>query len=170
MSDIAEFIEFVNQQSAFHARQAIRYVDDPRRSELHSNTATRFSSLAEFLVELQKSPAARHFDAESRNARLSLTWEEVEGLPDELLEELSISDSDKSDFNIISLINECGGVASLDRLLVAIYQQSGEVMKRLTLNSRLYRMVGKELIFSVPGKKGIYSTVPVDEETAEKLT
>jgi len=101
--------------------------------------------------------------------RLGLSWEEIHGLPQELLEELSISESDKTEFNISSLITELGGVASLDRLLVALFRQTGEITKRAALNQRLYRMVQKELIHSVPGKKGVYSIRPISEEDADKL-
>jgi hypothetical protein len=85
--------------------------------------------------------------------RLALSWEEIDGLPKELLEELSISESDKTEFNISSVITELGGVASLDRLLVALFRQSGEITKRAPLNQRLYRMVQKEMIYSV-GEEG----------------
>jgi hypothetical protein len=101
--------------------------------------------------------------------RLGLSWEEIHGLPQELLEELSISESDKIEFNISSLITELGGVASLDRLLVALFRQSNEITKRAALNQRLYRMVQKELIHSVPGKKGVYSIHPISELDAAKL-
>ena len=77
-----------------------------------------------------------------------------------------ISESDKAEFTIVSLIDESGGVASLDQILVALYRKTGEISKRLGLNSRLYRMVQKGLIHSVPGKKGVYSTKPIVEDGA----
>ena len=84
--------------------------------------------------------------------------------------ELSISESDKLDYSLVSLIKSCGGVATLDRILVSVYKLTEEIMKRATLNSRLYRMVQKGLIYSVPGKKGVYSTFPMDEDEASELT
>ncbi len=101
--------------------------------------------------------------------RLNLDWEEIEGLPPEVLEELSISESDRTKFNIISGIRAMGGVASLDRIIIYLYKQHNDLQKRGPLNQRLYRMVQKELIFSVPRKKGVYSSSPMSEEDAAKL-
>lgn len=97
----------------------------------------------------------------------SLSWDELEGLPEELVAELSISDSDKTDFNIIGLIREAGDVASLDRIILNLYKQTGEIVKRANLNARLYRMVQKEQIYSVPGKKGVYSTTKLEERVED---
>ena len=85
------------------------------------------------------------------------------------MSELSVSDVDKAEFNIIALIDEAGGIATLDRILVALYLQNDKVTKRATLNARLYRMGQKGLIHSVPRKKGIYSTSVVTDEDLEKF-
>jgi hypothetical protein len=166
-------IEFVKSQIQFQQRQALRFASEPRRSGLHLNAVERFKSLLVDLeslkVRIGENPDILNPGAPVEAPRLALSWEEIDGLPPELLEELSISESDKTEFNIVSLITELGTVASLDRLLVALFRQSGEVTKRAALNQRLYRMVQKEMIYSVPGKKGVYSTHPISEEDAAKL-
>lgn len=169
MHNIEQHIELVKSQIGFHQRMALRYADEPSRSRIHKETAAKFAALEDDLEILKASPAAFSGPTDTPVVRLSLGWEEIRNLPDDLMSELSISDSDKSDFNIVSLINEAGGIASLDRLLVALYRQTGEIMKRVNLNARIYRMVQKELIYSVPGKKGIYSTRPISESDAAKL-
>jgi hypothetical protein len=174
MDNLHPHIEFVKSQAEFQRRQAIRFANEPKRNALHLGSAERFESLHSCLVDLQdkldKKPTL--FDDlgdQSNMRRISLSWEEVEGLPPELLEELSVSESDKTEFIIRSLIVELGGVASLDRILVALFRQSGEVTKRAALNQRLYRMVQKEMVYSVNGKKGVYSARPLTEEESEKL-
>ena len=174
MNNIPQHIEFVKSQQAFHERQALRFSDDFRRRELHIDTAKRFESLANYLTELEEKLASGSAIGggpalPGGQYRLALTRDEVEGLPEELMNELSVSDADKTEFNIVSLIDEAGGVATLDRILVALYRQNGEIMKRANLNARLYRMTQRELIHSVPGKKGVYSTKRLTEEDIEKL-
>lgn len=170
---LASHIEFVKSQIEFQQRQAIRFAQEPRRSRLHIGAVERFKSLLadlELLMNrINENPELLNVRSAVSAPRLGLSWEEIHGLPQELLEELSISESDKTEFIISSLITELGGVASLDRLLVALYRQSGEITKRAALNQRLYRMVQKELICSVPGKKGVYSIHPISEEDADKL-
>jgi len=158
----------------FHLRQADRYADEPRRATLHATTAAQFRLLLEGLDAFHKwqeeNPDWRVTRKIDRSKRVALSWDEIEGLPEELLKELSLSDSDRTEFNILSSVRELGGVASLDRLLVHIYRQSGEIMKRVALNQRLYRMTQKELLHGVPGKKGVYSIEPLSEEEAAELT
>jgi hypothetical protein len=165
--------EFVKSQIEFQQRQAVRFASEPRRSRLHLDAVERFKSLLAdlelLLNKINENPELLNVRSHGVAPRLGLSWEEIHGLPQELLEELSISESDKTEFNISSLITELGGVASLDRLLVALFRQSGEITKRAALNQRLYRMVQKELIYSVPGKKGVYSIHPIPEEDADKL-
>jgi hypothetical protein len=174
MNNLFQYAEFVKGQMDFHLRQAAKFADEPRRVALHNTTAAQFRLLLEGLEAWQvwqdAHPNWQDIGKPALSNRLALSWDEIEGLPKELLSELSLSDSDRTEFNIISSIRELGGVASLDRLLVHIYRQSGEVMKRTALNQRLYRMVQKDLIHSVPGRKGVYSIEPMSEEEAAMLS
>lgn len=173
MENLWQHAEFVKAQMDFHLRQADKYVSEPRRSTLHATTAAQFRLLLEGLDALHEwqeaNPGWENAKQADRSKRLALSWDEIEGLPPELLNELSLSDSDRTEFNILSSVRELGGVASLDRLLVHIYRQSGEIMKRVALNQRLYRMTQKELLFGVPGKKGVYSIEPMSELDADLL-
>ena len=101
---------------------------------------------------------------------LALSPEDIEGLPPELIEELSISDSDMADFAILSAVDEAGGVVSLDKLLILMFKKTGEIHKRAALNSRIYRMVQKGTMFAVPGRKGVYSTRELSEEEASAIS
>jgi hypothetical protein len=173
MKNLIEHISFVKGQYDFHKNQASRYSKDPERAARHEKTAQSFQNLLNdlrFFQEWQSShPDWETGPLKQPMRRLALSWEEVEGLPPEVLAELSISESDRTEFNVISAIKEMGGVASLDRLIVYLYKQNGEIQKRLQLNQKLYRMAQKELIFNVPGKKGIYSSEPFTEEDASSL-
>lgn len=166
MKNVEDFLSFVKSQSDFHERQAIRFRDNERRNKLHSGTSEMLNQLYEYLLSTKS--VSKKTDTQTNG--MSLSWSELEELPQELIEELSITDSDRLDYSIVELIDKCGGVASLDRILVGIYKLTGEILKRVNLNARLYRMGQKEMIFSVPGKKGIYSTSKLkNEETITEM-
>lgn len=153
MKTVEDHIAFVNEQSAFHRRQAERYANDRRRNSAHAATAESFDELANFLTEkAQDKGQASEVDG------INLSWSEIKQVPEELLAELSVTESDRFDFSIVELIDKCGGVASLDRILVELYKSTSEVYKRTALNARLYRLSQKGLLFTLPGKKGVYST------------
>ncbi|MGX5700570.1 hypothetical protein ACWKWF_13425 [Acinetobacter kookii] len=92
-----------------------------------------------------------------KDSPLYLKPEDLEDLPPELLSQLNITESDKKDMYLMKLIEKCGGIISLDKLLIAIYKDSGEIYERNKLMTRLYRMSLKELIYTHPSKKGQYS-------------
>jgi hypothetical protein len=169
---LEKHIEFVKEQLEFQQKQSKKFATEPRRSGLHIRAADSFQALLDDLISIEEivdsHPEALNGKSFKPSA-LTLSWEEVEGLPAELLEELSISESDKTEFNIISILKSLGGAASLDRLLVALYKQSGEITKRATLNQRIYRMVQKNMIYNVPNKKGVYSISQLSEEQAELM-
>jgi hypothetical protein len=85
------------------------------------------------------------------------------------MSELSVSSADKTEYAILNLMEKAGGIMSLDQIIVGLYRTTQEIHKRQTTTSRLYRMAGKNLVFSVPNKKGVYSLEPISEEEAAKL-
>lgn len=103
---------------------------------------------------------------EIKSSPLYLTSEDLEGLPQNLIDQLNITESDKKEMYISKLIEKCGGIISLDKLLIAIYKDSGEIHERNKLMARLYRMSQKGIIHTHPSKKGQYSTSKwnIDEE------
>ncbi len=156
---MSSFIEFVNSQLSFHERMADKLKANPKRAEKHQETAESFRKLLIYLESITNTSEQRPKKA----IQLSLSFEEIEGLPPELVQELSVSDGDRMDFTIMRIVEELGGIASLDRILIGIYRETGEVMKRNTLTSRVYRMGQKNLLFPVPGKKGVYSLKELTE-------
>ena len=165
MDEVNKFIHFVKHQAEFHERQAQRFLSDERRSQLHDETVKTLRELLAFLEDLASRPPA----IGRAGTGLSLSWSELQDLPDELVGELSITESDKLDFSITELIDRQGGVASLDRILVEVYRLTGEILKRQNLNARLYRMAQKGLIYSVAGRKGLYSTRELSEDELREL-
>lgn len=91
-----------------------------------------------------------------RGSAIQLTPDDLEGLPEDLKAELSLSESEQFELNILRLIEEAGGKISLDVLLVSWYRSKKEVIKRRTMTARIYRMLSKERLYSTPGYKGVY--------------
>jgi len=67
------------------------------------------------------------------------------------------------------MVEEAGGVLSLDRILIGIFKETGEIHKRDNLNQRIYRMTKRGDLYAVPSKKGVYSNYEISEEQAASL-
>lgn len=166
MSILSKHLEFVNQQIAFHDKMAEKVGVPTFRGTLHKGTADKFRALAADLENADKlldAPTPERPQAKGQ-VQLSLTIEDITGLPEELVQELSLSDADKTEFEIVNSIEDAGGIISLDKLLIALYKRTGEIHKRDSLYSRIARMASKNLIYYVPGKKGVYSTEQLSSE------
>ena len=167
MSNLQKHLSFVKEQYEFHIRMAERFSHTPHRQTLHLATAQEFLDLADALTETEKEIeelSQRPKVHSSPLSPLSITMQDLEGLPGQLIKELSISDSDLIEFMIYDLADENGGKISLDQLLIGLYKKTGEVHRRASITSRLYRMGQKGMIFGVAGKKGVYSTTqPIEE-------
>lgn len=180
MESLLEALAFCKDQASFHERKARIYAASPRRLAQHEAISRQFDALTAFLErqaayvdelearialggEFVNSPPA------AKPVQLALRLEDIDGLPDELIRELSITDGDKMDFTIQALMNEHAGVMSLDQLLIALYRKTGEIHKRPTLNSRMYRMTQKGAVFNVQGRKGVYATRELSDTESAAL-
>lgn len=177
MSNLLKYVPLVNEQAAFHEHMAKKFAYDKRRSDKHSGTASWFRQLIadiespeDKLSQVSTLPATVDpVPQPQKKIQLDLSYDEVQGLPSELIQELSVSEGDKVEFAILKTIRELGGVASLDRILVGIYKETNEIIKRTTLTSRVYRMSQKGLVFSVPNRKGAYSLRELTQEEAAAI-
>jgi hypothetical protein len=172
MAKIDTYLEFVKEQVAVQEKLSEKYGDSPYRRELHLKSAKNFADLANFLAELQSRgtrDTAYLNRGDSPLKRMGLTYEDIDGAPEDLLRELSLTEADKQDLLTEYIIAQAGGVLSLDKVMVELWKRLREVPIRNTLTSRLYRMVGKKMIYNVPGKKGYYSTYELTEQDTKKM-
>lgn len=172
MGKIDTYLAFVKEQVGVQQKLAKKYEESPYRKGQHQSSAKSFSELAEFLSEIKDngtSDTSYLHRSSSPRKRMLLTFEEIDGAPDELLKELNLTDADKQDLLAEHIIAKSGGIQSLDKIMLYLWKKTGEVPKRSTLTSRLYRMVAKGMIFNVPGRKGLYSTYEVTEDEAKRL-
>jgi hypothetical protein len=168
---LAEFLPFVKEQAAFHDKKAKQIKADPKRSKFHTSQAERLREMATAMADVQarlEKQASQptpptptpppQVPASATPDPSALLPNDLEGLPQELLDELSISETDKLGFAVLSIIEAEGGVTSFDKILIGLWRKTGKVHKRNTLQPKLYRMMEKKILFSVPNRKGVYST------------
>ena len=172
MVNLTKYLPFVNEQLDFHKRMAERFEDSPRRKGMHLATSQGFSDLAEAMTEASKEieELRQRPDITPRAAKgLLVSMEDIEGLPPELVKELSVSDADMAEFSILDMIEEKGGIVSLDHLVIGLYRLTGDIYKRASVTSKIYRMTQKGILFNVPGKKGVYSSMRLTKEDVERI-
>jgi hypothetical protein len=176
ITSVDKDLALVKEQISFHERQAEVYASHPYRGKRHRQTAENFRCLLDRLQTLiaenqALTSGAPRFNGASRPKQfsLNLTPDDIEGLPDEVIKELGLNPGDRTDLAIVSLLEEGGGILSLDKILVGLYRRTKEVHKRQPLVQRLYRMSQKGMAFPVPGKKGVYSMLRLSEEEVERL-
>lgn len=163
MASVDNYLRFVNEQIDFHKGRAEIYANSPKRQQKHLDTAKHLTELALFLEELQRQKESH--PAEVSKAKITLTRSELEGLPKEVLDELSTSGTDTVGYAILDMMEQRGGLMSLDQIIVGLYREFGEIHKRQSVTSRMYRMAQRGLVKNYPGKKGVY--VLADDGDAE---
>ena len=121
MASIDEHLAFIQEQITFNERMAAKNKNgNGQKFSAYSDRACKFKELLEFLEDMPLSTVQPNDDGEAQ--RLTLMPEDIEGLPPELLEQLSISESDLLDFKIIEIIQARRGLATLDQIIIDLYQ------------------------------------------------
>ena len=168
---LEKFIALVKRQIAYYEGQVTYFTPDharyrPDKVALYKRIAAELRELLDYLVSQrdQPAPTAAAPVVERRPAQ-----EDLSDLPPELLAELS--DAVKGEIDpIIQIIDARGGTASLDEILIDLYRKYKEVGKRNIVSNKLYRLARRQLCWSVPGKKGMYTTVaPADGGEEEEF-
>lgn len=90
--------------------------------------------------------------------------EDLSDLPKALLAELSVAKTDDLENQIVTVINAAGKEADIDTILIYLYRKFEVTQTRRYLQNKLWRMVQKQQLFSLPGKKGHYTTVPQEPD------
>ncbi len=97
-------------------------------------------------------------DANLRDQPIGKRIGDTKDLPDELKSQLNAYKTDELEDWIINTLNRrYEGIASLDEIIVGLYREYGYITKdRKYLNSKIYRMRNRNLLESVPKRKGVY--------------
>jgi hypothetical protein len=157
MESIFSYVAFVKEQAEFHERKAVEH-QRTKREWLHKTTAKKFRGLESAMEELQQATILRR---PAGINPLALSPSDVSGLPDDLLKQLlNRPENDPLETDIVDIVNGSGGTLLIDHIIIRLYNRTGVVHDRTQLVSKIHRMNKKRLIFSAPGKKGVYTTIP----------
>lgn len=173
MQSIQKHIPFVKEQIAHYERMVVKFRSDPNKTkytEVAKNLRALLSDMEDCHALLSLPDTVEPFanqDFSSLSSKLpanffsnplALQPNDYIGVDKDFLEQLNITESDKLESTIVDLINAGGGTLVLDKILLGLYHLTGEKHQRVQMTSRLYKMAKKKLVFSVPKKKGVYTT------------
>ncbi len=93
---------------------------------------------------------------------------DVADLPAELLRELSAGHTDVLEARIIEVFGILGGSASLDQLLIGLFRKFHVIQKRRFLQNKIWRMVRKGRLHTVPKVRGMFSLAPTRKKNRRR--
>lgn len=85
--------------------------------------------------------------------------ESLEGLPQELLDSLTITKINPLDKELLEIIKSFDGIATLDEIVIRHYRRTNKVVRRSLINNRLLALVKKHYLSKKAGQKGVYEIV-----------
>ena len=92
--------------------------------------------------------------------------ESLEGLPQELLDSLTITKINPLDKELLEIIKSFDGVATLDEIAIRHYRKTNKITKRALINNRLLALVKKHYLRKKAGQKGVYEIIESKPEDA----
>ncbi len=167
MQSVHEFVPYINSQIAFY-KKSVAY-KPPHVQSIYQSNIDNLEGLLRAISECNTNQSDTHPHDQTHSSiddavfkfSTDIAKQDLSQLPPELLENLGISESSKSEMLIINLINKATDKQmSLQVLMVAIYKESGEITDKTQLNNKLIRMIRKGQLYSVA--KGVYSTENIE--------
>lgn len=157
---IEKFIDLVKSQIKYLQDEADRYPPDhahfsERRQASFSDLAARHQELLSWLVA-QKDKADRLASLDA--TRLGRRLGDLSRVPPDLLKELNATpQKDSVESQIVTTIAEAfDGVASIDEVLVGLYDKYNVVITRKYVSNKLAKLASDGILFK--GKRGFYGT------------
>lgn len=188
MPMIANCVEFVKRQVEFNRRQYKRLLEktsledestSSRRaaeklpiyerltSDFENLLGSMLADIEEFETLKRAAPVSAHGsdDVDSLlKTPTEIQQSTLAGLPEELIAQLQISDSDRFQWCVVDIINRTPDkTISLEVLLIALYKVTGKIYERADLANRMSRLSRKGVAFPVQGRKAVYTTIPPNE-------
>ena len=150
MKSVDEVRQFCQEQADFHEKQAARSNVKPERQARHVRLADKFKDAVAVLGNSQQ-----YDQTLSQGDLFRIDPYDVSDLPEELVNELTIPKSDNDEVRMVHLLRLAGRPLSINEIMVGLFRKFGDVSKRTTVNSRLYRMANKGDLVSM--EKGVYA-------------
>lgn len=181
---LAKYIGLVKDQISYHDYLISKKSHDPTARAKQQKLKSQFQELLEELMFIESHPFAKGCDdtsafftkildhsnssaVQTPTVSGDLTPEDLEGLPDEILDKLGLKESDRQEMAIVGIIKDLGGAAVIPKIMLKLYEQTGTIPERNVLAAKLYRMTAKGLLQSSNIGKGWYC-LPAHESATEK--
>ena len=139
-------------------KQYVRLMDGWRKDSVIKGDETRVQAYDERLAAL------RAVVEEVENFRrvtkpVPASYGDLSDLPAELVKELSGIKVDDLEQQLFTIIKTGGDEVDLDAILIELFRRFKIMQTRKFLQNKLWRMAQKEVVFSVPGRKGVYTAI-----------
>lgn len=162
-------IEFVKSQIDHH-RKSITFHEkrgDQPKVNRHRGILKRFEELLPKMEQMMGvSPPVKF---ETKDIKVGSRIGNIDDLPESIRTQLVSFQMDELESQILDLLNDqLDSVATIDEILVGLWRIHETAHQRDQLANKIYRMTRKEQLFSVSGKKGVYSTKNVDDADVQK--
>jgi hypothetical protein len=84
------------------------------------------------------------------------SYGDLSDIPPELMKELAGIKIDDLEQQLATIIRSTDGEVQIDALLIELFRRFKVIQTRKFLQNKLWRMAQKGLVYSVPGRKGVY--------------
>lgn len=168
--NISDALEFLNNRIQFHQSRAKRFNRNSHPSKQHERTAQQHRDLITLLKSLQVNATQKPVvsNETAQDDLFSLNPLKLDDLPEELVDDLNLSKSERRDAEILELFKIAERPLNINELMVGLYRKYEQRPKRNALSARLYRMAQRDDVHSVPHKKGLYAIGPLEEENLDQ--
>lgn len=158
---MSDHMDSVNEIIAYHANIKLHFKsrEDHQKAAQHSRWESVLRAYVRDYQELEKLTRPIPTDGD----------DDLSDLPPELLKELSVTKTDDLENQIATIVNAAGGQADIDKILIHLFRRFKVTQTRKFLQNKLWRMTNKGILFSVPGRKGWYSTQSVTDNDEDDL-
>ncbi|NPV76246.1 MAG: hypothetical protein HPY59_07695 [Anaerolineae bacterium] len=163
MNDIvSEHLKFLKSRQSFQERQMRKLQkSSPSAAAKHGESADGFAKIVRWFEDyLTNPPSAPISVSETTDTEslFSLNPLELDALPEEFRSEISISEGDIQDAQVVELFRIANRPLDLNEILIGCWRKFNVQHKRNQLTARLYRLVKRGQLHVVG--KGTYALGP----------
>jgi hypothetical protein len=160
---IENFIALVKGQIRHYETQIDRFPPSnprtrPGQVELYRRLLNDHRDLLDYLNGQLKNSNGANKETVKTIESESSGDDNLSDLPAELLAQLSGRVKKGQADPIVQIINDHGGIATLDEILIDLYRRHREIATRTLISNKLYRLGKQGFVRAVEGKKGVYTT------------
>ena len=167
---ILQHVNLVKNQVSYHQYRAQQLASEPEKQHKQEKLLADFSALLEDIQNNTLGADSTAAGIAGMSKTPTLQPSDLDGLPQEVIDSLELTEAEQIEFKIVNVIDSLGGSANIVKILIGLYHDTGEQHDKKSTASRLYRMAQKGLIYSSIEGKGIYTTDETKAKSADDET